>query len=1329
MAGGVFIDILPKLHMAEVDKVLAETKAKFGMAGKKSGEDLTKGFDLGLADLSRNADIAFRDVTRSMAQLDAAVQERVAAFNKGADEMIASEKRVQAAIAETNRALKASREADAAVVAGGSSRANTAERKPIVPIPRSANIVGGGAAVVVGGTMLGGLDIAAHTSGRMNDILTRHQDSASNVKMITDATYRIAGQTGIKPEELASGANAVEQAGYRGQNAVAVLEAAAKVAQMANTDIDTAVSGITTTMNDFKVNNEQNDPAKFLKDMNDIAGKLVVTLGNLKDVNPAEYFKSLANIEPIAGSFMPNVGPNEASAQIDAVASILSQAGMPPERGMLNTAQTISQMGNPKGPKAKALEQLGIQPGELSTTMRDQGIIPVLDKINNAIQSRFDPKTGLYNMGWKFNDAGQLKELQQMDIDQLNSMGDQGKAALQLLQTPSFQNATATNKSIQKAFGEAGITDPTITGTVKNWLKFQKTANGPSAFVQGGQMPELTQAQVIGTIAGTGDVQRNMLPLIQALPELKNMLAQYQTEGNAQGFKSAFQQWQQSLPAKMKILEGELEEFAGTIGQKILPEATKLAGDLNTAADWLDRHKVAEEALIGVLGTLAATWGAAKIVNTFSDLAPAVSVLTGGARKVGQFMSDRLPTQIAAAGTDIQAGATTLSAEEAAAGTGLATKLDAAGTASATRIEAGATAAAAEMEGSGLGAALKGAAANVAAAFNPIALGAIIGDEIAKAVGNSAPVKDFEQHNSMANNPVTKWMNDHTPTWLGPDWRDAGSKAPGQNPAQSVPPNAPNSANPPTVGGIPIPGLGTPGKARGGVIGQPLMGVPDTGGDSVLGLLPNGEPVGLRGGEGILTPEAVAGIGGKEAIDKINADAKARKANPWSDPFKVGTEFYGSFAKGVAKYSPWGKYLAATGQTLDSLEKAHETADEDQRKDEIDFLRDYRKAARAAGYGKTEKNGVKHGKYHYVKGPDGHRHRVYDDGGPVTGSGSSMAAINAALSGLSPSDADDVKWIMQHESGFNPNARNPSSGAYGLGQFLGHEGDKYGAMGAYSGDPTKETNALLAYISDRYGTPANAKAFWEAHHWYSGGGVIPLPTTPAKQPAKPTKPSHPSAHTAKPVNGPQRPAQPGKPSHKSTGAQLSDILGAVDKELGGKKGHPAKGDRNIMENPSQQLTSEGKGFGLGGGLLGMAESAASAAGNMFAPGAGQAAQPLFDLANRAMGYGGQLVGIGLEGLMETLLPNDSPAADPSKNIFGKIALGIAGAHPSGNNLAGSHAKQLQPKKDLDAGAMQAKQQPSNHIEFHGDIHNHSADHHETAKAVNHAVNTATFAGI
>lgn len=85
----------------------------------------------------------------------------------------------------------------------------------------------------------------------------------------------------------------------------------------------------------------------------------------------------------------------------------------------------------------------------------------------------------------------------------------------------------------------------------------------------------------------------------------------------------------------------------------------------------------------------------------------------------------------------------------------------------------------------------------------------------------------------------------------------------------------------------------------------------------------------------------------------------------------------------------------------------------------------------------------------------------------------------------------DWKWVVNAESGGDPTAVNKSSGAFGLGQFLGSTAREYAKFGALSKDPVQQIRAMAQYILDRYVTPSAAKAFHLAHNWYSGGGTIP----------------------------------------------------------------------------------------------------------------------------------------------------------------------------------------------------------------------------------------------
>jgi hypothetical protein len=105
-------------------------------------------------------------------------------------------------------------------------------------------------------------------------------------------------------------------------------------------------------------------------------------------------------------------------------------------------------------------------------------------------------------------------------------------------------------------------------------------------------------------------------------------------------------------------------------------------------------------------------------------------------------------------------------------------------------------------------------------------------------------------------------------------------------------------------------------------------------------------------------------------------------------------------------------------------------------------------------------------------------------------------------------------------------------------------------------------------------------------------------------------------------------------------------------------------------------------------------AAISAAASAF-PGVGQAAQTGIELANRAIGFAGQTAAIGVQGLMETFIPNGSEMGDPSKSWFGKLAAGFAGARPAIPTSAGKQddPQPTSPKAMGDKAVDTARQGP------------------------------------
>lgn len=101
----------------------------------------------------------------------------------------------------------------------------------------------------------------------------------------------------------------------------------------------------------------------------------------------------------------------------------------------------------------------------------------------------------------------------------------------------------------------------------------------------------------------------------------------------------------------------------------------------------------------------------------------------------------------------------------------------------------------------------------------------------------------------------------------------------------------------------------------------------------------------------------------------------------------------------------------------------------------------------------------------------------YQPPAPYTGGGSPAEWMSAA--GIAESDWGYVDYIVTRESGWDPNATNPSSGACGLVQMY-----PCNKAGVNSRDPVANLAWANSYAIGRYGSWAGAHAFWTANHWW-----------------------------------------------------------------------------------------------------------------------------------------------------------------------------------------------------------------------------------------------------
>lgn len=100
-----------------------------------------------------------------------------------------------------------------------------------------------------------------------------------------------------------------------------------------------------------------------------------------------------------------------------------------------------------------------------------------------------------------------------------------------------------------------------------------------------------------------------------------------------------------------------------------------------------------------------------------------------------------------------------------------------------------------------------------------------------------------------------------------------------------------------------------------------------------------------------------------------------------------------------------------------------------------------------------------------------------------TGSPRHIARQLLGQFGWSASQFSCLEPLWYHESGWNPSAENPSSGAYGIPQAL--PGAQMTSAGSdWKTNPATQIRWGLTYIHDRYGSPCGAWAHEQSVNWY-----------------------------------------------------------------------------------------------------------------------------------------------------------------------------------------------------------------------------------------------------
>ncbi|WP_081293495.1 phage tail tape measure protein [Mycobacterium avium] len=246
-------------------------------------------------------------------------------------------------------------------------------------------------------------------------------------------------------------------------------------------------------------------------------------------------------------------------------------------------------------------------------------------------------------------------------------------------------------------------------------------------------------------------------------------------------------------------------------------------------------------------------------------------------------------------------------------------------------------------------------------------------------------------------------------------------------------------------------------------------------------------------------------------------------------------------------------------------------------------------------------------------------------------------------------------------------------------------------------------------------------------YYAPGGEVTDQPEPPPQQQAPAQQPQNMVKAPGAP-GGPAIEPPPGAPK-PGDNASIHEPTGPGAVSPGSKQG--LSDTATPGADVQQPGTGQGAlpGIGFSGGIIGGLEGAATQAAAMGADmgtfgGAGGAVSSAMNIGfqelNRAAAYGAQDVGIGVEGLLEALIPNsDATGADWSKTIPGRLLMGVTGVRPAGQqNTAGQTQQPFASNASSDQYANVGNTQPQAPIQIMGPVHVQANDPKQLHEDIN-----------
>lgn len=215
--------------------------------------------------------------------------------------------------------------------------------------------------------------MATNFNSQMELIATQAHAPQDEVDALKQKVLDLAPAVGIGPEKLAEGLYHIESTGIRGQQAMDILTASAKDAQIGIADLDTvafAMSGVmSVSMKDVR------DAADGVAYLNTIVGTGDMKMQGLADA----IGTGVLPVFKTAGLGMTDFG---------AALSTLTDNATPPTVAANHLKTAIQLLQNQSGPATKALAEIGIGSGQLANDLqKPDGLLVAIQDVKTHLEA------------------------------------------------------------------------------------------------------------------------------------------------------------------------------------------------------------------------------------------------------------------------------------------------------------------------------------------------------------------------------------------------------------------------------------------------------------------------------------------------------------------------------------------------------------------------------------------------------------------------------------------------------------------------------------------------------------------------------------------------------------------------------------------------------------------------------------------------------------------------------------------------------------------------------------------------------------------------------